>query len=124
MELAHLLDLPLQNERNQDIIVKEVLHWFHHHEGWLLIFDNIEDLRVAEPFLPKAGQGHTIFTTRAHALAAIAQFLEVEKMEPETGALLLLRRASMIPLQATLDLASPEDCSVAYFIVRNLTGFH
>ena len=122
MELAHLLDLPLQNERNQDIIVKAVLHWFHHHEGWLLIFDNIEDLRVAEPFLPKAGQGHTIFTTRAHALAAIAQFLEVEKMEPETGALLLLRRASMIPLQATLDLASPEDCSVAYLIVRELDG--
>lgn len=122
MELAHVLDLPLQNERNQDIIVKAVLHWFHHHEGWLLIFDNIEDLRIAGPFLPMAGQGHTIFTTRVHALASIAQFLEVEKMEPETGALLLLRRASMLPLQATLDLASPEDCRVAYLIVQELDG--
>ena len=122
MELAHLLDLPEQDERDQSIIVRAVLLWFQLHDRWLLIFDNIEDLLVVEPFLPKAGQGHTVFTTRARALAAIAQFLEVEKMGPETGALLLLRRANFIPLQATLDLATSADRSIASQIVQELDG--
>src|SRR5258708_34613539 len=79
-ELAHLLNLSEQDERDQNVIVRAVLRWFQLHEKWLLIFDNIEDFLVAEPFLPKAGQGHIVFTTRARALAGIAQFLEVRKM--------------------------------------------
>src|SRR5438034_3540430 len=122
MELAHLLDLPEQDERNQNVIVRAVLRWFQLHNKWLLIFDNIENLLVAEPFLPKTGQGHLIFTTRARALAAIAQFLEVEKMGPETGALLLLRRANFISLQASLDLATRADRSIASQIVQELDG--
>src|SRR5258706_1525052 len=121
-ELAHLLNLSEQDERDQNVIVRAVLRWFQLHEKWLLIFDNIEDFLVAEPFLPKAGQGHIVFTTRARALAGIAQFLEVRKMGPETGALLLLRRASILPLQAPLDLATIVDRSIASQIVQELDG--
>ncbi|HEY1354493.1 MAG TPA: hypothetical protein VGF67_33190 [Ktedonobacteraceae bacterium] len=48
----------------------------------MLIFDNIEDLQIAGPFLPADGRGHTIFTARVHAPAGSAQFMEVQKMEP------------------------------------------
>ena len=40
----------------------------------------------------------------------------------ETGALLLLRRANIIPLQATLDLATNEDRQIAHLIVQELDG--
>jgi hypothetical protein len=88
----------------------------------LLIYDNIDDLSIAEPFLPKAGSGHLLFTTRAHALGGLAQRLDIEKMKPEIGALLLLRRADMIALEALLDMANSDDQSIARAISQELDG--
>src|SRR6266487_6721127 len=121
-DLAYLLDLPERNEQDQSVIVEAVLRWLRTNTGWLLVFDNLDDLSVVKPFLPKAGPGHTLFTTRAHALSGIAQRMEVLKMEPEIGALLLLRRASILPLQATLDIAIKDDRSVACEISQQLDG--
>jgi len=122
VEMAHLLKLQERNEQNQNLIVEAVLHWLHIHSGWLLIFDNMDNLLIAEPFLPKAGSGHILLTTRSRSLGGIAQFLEVQKMEPETGALLLLRRASILPLQATLELATRDDNKLAMLITQELDG--
>src|SRR5438552_15483578 len=83
VELAHTLQLPERSEQDQEIIVQAVLRWFRLHSNWLLIYDNIDDLSIAEPFLPKAGSGHLLFTTRAHAIGEIAQRLDIAKMEPE-----------------------------------------
>jgi tetratricopeptide (TPR) repeat protein len=82
----------------------------------------MEDLQVVEPFLPGDGRGHIIFTTRVHALSAIAQFMEVQKLGTETGALLLLRRAHILAPQAPLELASQADRSIASQIVEELDG--
>jgi tetratricopeptide (TPR) repeat protein len=122
VDLAHLLEIPERSERDQHLIVEAVLRWLHHHRGWLLIFDNMDDLSVAEPFLPKAGAGHIVFTTRAHALGGIAQCLEVQQMEAETGALLLLRRASILPLHISLEMALADDRKMACEISRALDG--
>jgi hypothetical protein len=83
--LAHLMSLPERDEPDQNIIIEAVLRWLRLHINWLLIYDNIDDLSVAEPFLPKAGAGHLLFTTRAHAFAGLAQRLDVQKMEPNMG---------------------------------------
>ena len=122
VELAHVLNLPERNEQDQNIIIEAVQKWFRHSTGWLLIFDNADDLAIAEPFLPKAGPGHILFTTRAQAFGGLASRLEVQKMEEEVGALLLLRRSSHLPLQATLDMASPDDQSTARVISEELDG--
>jgi tetratricopeptide (TPR) repeat protein len=122
VELAHVLELPEGREQDQEGIVQAVLRWFRLHRGWLLIYDNIEDLSTVEPFLPKAGPGHVVLTTRAHTLSGTAQSLEMQKMEPDIGALLLLRRASILPLQATLDLASEDDLHCARLIAQELDG--
>src|SRR3989440_5410789 len=113
VELARFLELPERNEQGQDIVVQAVLRWLRTHSDWLLIYDNIDDLSIAEPFLPKAGAGHLLFTTRAHALDGLAQRLDIPKMEPEVGALLLLRRSKLIASEAILDMAHPDDQSVA-----------
>jgi tetratricopeptide (TPR) repeat protein len=122
VELASVLQLPERDEQDQEIIVQAVLRWFHLHPDWLLIYDNIDDLSIAEPFLPKAGPGHLLFTTRAHALGGLAQRLDIQKMEAEIGALLLLRRANLLPLQAALNMANSDDQSNARAISEKLDG--
>ena len=86
-----MLQLPERNEKDQEVIVQAVLRWLRLHPDWLLIYDNMDDLSIAEPFLPKAGAGHLLFTTRARAFGDLAQRLDIEKMDPDIGALLLLR---------------------------------
>jgi tetratricopeptide (TPR) repeat protein len=122
VDLAQVLDLPEQHEQDQRIVIEAVRRWLRLHTGWLLIVDNMDDLSVAGSFLPPAGPGHIVFTTRAQALGGIAQRLEVQKMEPGIGALLLLRRANILPLQATLDIASKDDGSLASEISQELDG--
>jgi tetratricopeptide (TPR) repeat protein len=122
IELARVLELPERHEEDQEIIVQAVLRWFRLHTNWLLIYDSIGDLTLAERFLPKAGPGHLLFTTRVHAFGGLAQRLDIQKMEPEIGALLLLRRASLLALQATLSIANPNDQSIAQVISQELDG--
>lgn len=122
VELAQVLRLPERNEQDQEIIVQAVLRWLRLHSDWLLIYDNIDDLSLAERFLPKAGAGHLLFTTRAHALGGLAQRLDIQQMDPEIGALLLLRRASLLALQATLNVANPDDRRTALAISEELDG--
>jgi tetratricopeptide (TPR) repeat protein len=122
VELARVLGLPERHEQDQEIIVQAVLRWFRLHTDWLLIYDNIDDLSMAEPFLPKAGSGHLLLTTRAHALGGLAERLDIQKMEPEIGAWLLLRRANIIAIKAVLNMATSEDQSVARAISQELDG--
>src|SRR5947209_3176385 len=122
VDLARVLELPERDEQDQEMIVQAVLRWFGRHPDWLLIYDNIDDLSIAEPFLPRAGAGHLLFTTRANALGGLAQRLDIQKMEPKVGALLLLRRADIIACEAVLDMANPDEQSVACAISEELDG--
>ncbi len=96
VSIANLLDLPQQQEQEQHRIVEAVKRWFQDDIGWLLIFDNADDLAMVQGFLPSGGKGHILLTTRAHATGRMAQRIEVAKMEPEEGALFLLHRATII----------------------------
>lgn len=120
--LAQVLELPERERQDQESIVQAVLRWFRLHTSWLLIYDNIDSLFLAEPFLPKAGSGHLLFTTRSHTLAGLAQRLDIQQMEPAVGALLLLRRASLLALRETLEMAHPEDRRIASAISQELDG--
>jgi tetratricopeptide (TPR) repeat protein len=103
--LAEVLHLPERHERDQRRIVDAVKWWLVHHTGWLLIFDNVDDLEVFSDFLPTGDDGHILLTTQAQALGTIAHAIEVEKMDMEEGTLLLLRRAKLVEPDASLTLA-------------------
>ncbi|HET8910996.1 MAG TPA: NB-ARC domain-containing protein, partial [Ktedonobacteraceae bacterium] len=122
VEIAQRLSLPESNDQDQFLIVDAVLRWFRSHTGWLLIFDNVDDLSTAEPYIPSQGSGHILLTTRAHALGGFAQSVRVSKMEPDTGALLLLRKAGLLPTQATLEQAQTADWGLAWAISLELDG--
>ncbi|MGH2497083.1 MAG: FxSxx-COOH system tetratricopeptide repeat protein [Ktedonobacteraceae bacterium] len=121
--IATLLRLPERNEQDQRRVVEAVIRWLRINSHWLLILDNVEDLASAEPFLPKASRGHVLLTTRARALGGVAQRIEIGKMQLEVGALLLLRRAGILPLAATLEDALAEDRTLSLQITQEMDGF-
>lgn len=91
--LADLLALPEKAEEDQQKLVAAVLRWLNRHKGWLLIFDNVEDLSLLKPFLPATGQGALLLTTRLPTLGSLALTLELPPLSREEGVQLLLRRA-------------------------------
>jgi len=122
VSIANLLDLPQQQEQEQHRIVEAVKRWFQDDIGWLLIFDNADDLAMVQGFLPSGGKGHILLTTRAHATGRMAQRIEVAKMEPEEGALFLLHRATIIDPDAPLEAAPKTDQDIARKIVQAMDG--
>ena len=122
VEIATLLDLPQKDEQDQTIIVQAVKRWLQDNNGWLLILDNADEPAIVREFLPTKFDGHILLTTRAQALGGLAQRIEVDTFTPELGALFLLRRATLIDADGTLEQASPEDREVAMQISEELGG--
>jgi tetratricopeptide (TPR) repeat protein len=121
--IASLLDLPEKDEKDANVVAEAVRRWLERQPGWLLILDNVEEMvGVVKPFLPASGMGHVLMTTRLQATGAIAQNVELEKMELEEGALFLLRRAKLIAPDAPLDAASEADRKPAREITEEVAG--
>ena len=106
---AALLQLPVQEERDQLKIVQAVKHWFTSHTRWLLLLDNADDLALVRDFLPPAGRGHTLLTTRASSMGKLAHALEVDALDSKPGALLLLRRTERLAPDASLEQATESE---------------
>jgi tetratricopeptide (TPR) repeat protein len=103
------------------MVVTLVKQWLATHDSWLLVFDNADDLRQLRPYLPTTN-GHILVTTRAHALGDLAQKVEVTRMAPEEGALLLLRRAKVVADAADLAAASDSDQALARTLTTEMDG--
>jgi tetratricopeptide (TPR) repeat protein/DNA-binding XRE family transcriptional regulator len=100
--LARLLQLPAQDLPDQQVIVDAVKQWLARHEQWLLILDNADELDLLPDFLPTGDTGYILLTTRAQATGSLAPSVSIEHMSGEEGALLLLRRAQLLPPKASL----------------------
>jgi len=123
--LAHVLEIPGRNEKELSAVARGVRRWLELNSGWLLILDNIdtvEDLLMVRQLVPLSGAGHLLLTTRLHATGGLAKLVELDKMEPEEGALFLLRRAGIIARDAPLDAAADADRTIAERISREVAG--
>ncbi|MFL5590329.1 MAG: FxSxx-COOH system tetratricopeptide repeat protein [Ktedonobacteraceae bacterium] len=120
--IAGLLKLPERNAQDQMIVVNAVKEWLRMHGQWLLILDNADDLAMVQEFMPLVHGGHVLLTTRAAAMGRLAQRLEVEKLDVDVGALFLLRRASILAPDGSLEQASPRDRESALAITREMDG--
>jgi len=120
--IASLLQLPEQNEQEQLRVVEAVRRWLSEHDRWLLILDNVDDIELVNDVLPTMSIGHIVLTTRARATGMIAQDIELEQMEPEEGALFLLRRAKIVASDLPLDNASYADWAKAKAIAQAQGG--
>src|SRR6266852_1110811 len=120
--IATLLNLPERDAQEQEITVQAVKMWLQTHSGWLLMLDNADDLALVPAFLPPALGGHLLLTTRAFTVGRLASRLEVDTLSAEQGALFLLRRASLIAPDATLEHISPHARDLAIQVSQELGG--
>jgi hypothetical protein len=104
------------------MVVQAVKVWLRSHGGWLLILDNADDLNLVQPFLPTECPGHLVLTTRAQITGKVAHRFEVDTLDGETGALLLLRRAGLVAADGSFDAVFPSDQSIALALVEELGG--
>lgn len=58
VSLAKLLHLPEKDTQEQQRIIDAVKRWLSEHVQWLLILDNVEDIRMVKTFLPTMYSGH------------------------------------------------------------------
>lgn len=122
VEVARLLKLPEQQEQDQSIVAQAVKRWLSQHESWLLIFDNVEDLRLIRDFIPSLLKGDILLTTRSQITGGFAVNLSIDILDQENGALLLLRRAGTLKLDDTLDKATESERLQAMEISEKLGG--
>ncbi len=120
--LATLLKLPEQQAGDQEITLAAVKRWLQMHQKWLLILDNADAVELLPPFLPPVAGGHVLLTTRAWDMRRLARRLEVETLPVEQGALLLLRRAALLPPDGTLEQASADERRLASALTSELGG--
>src|SRR5215469_3098384 len=122
ISIAETLSLLEQAEQDGNKIIQAVTRWLGKEKGWLLIFDNVEDLTLLTQFLPPTHQGSLLITTRLQALGTLAQPITVEPLTVTEAILFLLQRAKLLsPGMAPMDL-SPTDMLAAQAIVEAMAG--
>jgi tetratricopeptide (TPR) repeat protein/transcriptional regulator with XRE-family HTH domain len=119
--LASTLHLVEQAGHDQHRAIQAVKRWLVTHENWLLILDNVEDMTLFNT-LPSTQGGYMLLTTRSQMTGPFARSLDLERMTPEEGALLLLRRAKFLGPDAPLEAACQADQDAATTICRLLSG--
>jgi len=72
--------------------------------GWLLVFDSAPDRASVTPFLPPAGRGRVLITTRS-ALWPPGEAMDVLVLDPQVAAEFLVNRTGDPDRQAALGLA-------------------
>ena len=79
-------------------IARAVLDWLYTAEDWLLVLDNLDDITIADGYLPRlrTGGGHVLITTRnPNSLNIPAEGLQIGVHEPNEAKELLLRRTQL-----------------------------
>jgi tetratricopeptide (TPR) repeat protein len=122
LHVASLLELPERDSSEQATILAAVQQWMREQVAWLLVLDNVDDLRLAGEFIPPGCRGHILLTTRAQAMGRVAHRLDVDVMSQEIGALFLLRRAGLLSPEGDLQDAAEEEQLLAMELVRELGG--
>jgi serine/threonine protein kinase/tetratricopeptide (TPR) repeat protein len=120
--LATTLDLKEQHEQDQQLLIEAVRSCLRKNSHWLLVIDNIEDLRNARTILPSSARGHILITTRTQTTGNIAKHIDLEKMALDEGALFLLRRTKILAQDDSLQEASTDKQRSAKDIADTLDG--
>jgi tetratricopeptide (TPR) repeat protein/DNA-binding XRE family transcriptional regulator len=120
--IADLLNLPEKQDKEQSRVIAAVTRWLTSHSGWLVIFDNVEDLELVKSVLPPARSGSLLFTSRQQALGFTTQTLDLEQMTLEEGTRFLLHRARLLDPMTSLASFAPEDIALAREIVGIMDG--
>jgi len=78
-------------------VARTVLSWLRLQQNWLLVFDNLDDVSVADGFLPAMDKGgHTLITTRNPDAKRIpAEGFQIPLLSENDAVELLFRRSDI-----------------------------
>ncbi|MDP3105470.1 MAG: tetratricopeptide repeat protein [Candidatus Methanoperedens sp.] len=114
--LAHVLDLPEKDAKEQNLIAAAVRRWLENNSGWLLVFDNADEPGLLEEYIPTDHKGHILLTSRAQLFdkLGIPKPVELPKMPPDEAKEFLLKRTGRSDLsqeenEAILKIAEELD---------------
>ncbi len=101
-EIAEMLGM--EPQQDQKITIKAVKHWLQTQNGWLLIYDNADDLTLLKKFYPHTTSGSILITTRTDDFAqlGIKKQLEIETL-PEKDAV------DFLCTRTKTDITNPEN---------------
>ncbi len=122
VHLANELDLPEKGAQDRSATQRVVQRWLKENPHCLIVLDNVEDPAAIYAFLVHMGESHIILTTRAQAIGAVAQTLELGEMDHEESILLLLRRAQIILTNASLASLPETSLNLARNIAKVMGG--
>lgn len=120
LSIAQILNLPQQLA--SDPMLSAMKQWLRNHADWLLILDDVEDLKQVEMLYPEAHQGHVLITTRSQFLGGVAASITMNKMDVDEGAFFLLRRAGLLDSTEDCTCATTADCEQARAVSLTLGG--
>lgn len=93
-QIATALNLTAAASSDQEQMIRAALEWFGAHDGWLLIFDNVESAEHVRRFVLDANEGHVLITSRESVFQelGIARALEVRDLAADEAVQFLLKR--------------------------------
>ncbi len=94
--IAETLQLPERQSPDQHQMIATVQRWLNTHRGWLLIWDNVEDMELLPRFLAATPLGAHLITTRTSVQGTRQRALELFALSSEHALLFLLRRAKLL----------------------------
>jgi tetratricopeptide (TPR) repeat protein len=104
--LAGELNLPEAQQRDQRLAIAAVRKWLEQHAHWLLVFDNAQEVAQVREYLPQAGSGHVLITSRNPHWRGIAVTTEVKTLAREDSIKFLLERTGQTDAEAAARLAA------------------
>ncbi len=120
---ADRLSLPDAAREDEQLLFATFKQWLHDHTGWLLVLDQVENMALPKLIVPSRSSGHVLLTTRTQATGKHASPILVSSMDTDAGALILLRRAHILPAGASLDEAPTDVAHEARGIAEAMDGF-
>jgi transcriptional regulator with XRE-family HTH domain/Tfp pilus assembly protein PilF len=135
--IAELLQIPKAKNlaSKPQYLVNEIVYWLRTHSNWLLVFDNVDenpddeenieatekDIRI-DHLLSLLKEGHILLTTRVQSVANLAQNFQLEEMQSEEGAQLLLLRSNQLSSPDILKVVDSVDRKEALALSQLLGG--
>lgn len=99
MRDEEILDLPTGDQQTSSPLTQLATN--NRIGRWLLVMDNVDDLRIVDSVLPVGGGGHVLITTMDRARPGV----ELANLPVDDGTTLLLQRMPDLPMDAARQVA-------------------
>ncbi|HCI82051.1 MAG TPA: hypothetical protein DHW02_20440, partial [Ktedonobacter sp.] len=96
--------IPDSKSQESSFVLDIVKKWMKETPHWLLVLDNVDDIALVynNDIFPTSRRGHILLTTRTQSVGSSIQNIELESLNSENGALLLLNTAGLMNANKTL----------------------